>query len=77
VDRREIEAICTERLDEWKKDLVEAHSTPVLMLAVGHDHVSGEIHILIPEDITTQQVRQFLVYAVGAITQGNVKQQEK
>lgn len=46
----ETERITRKRLDEWATDLEKHHGTPVLMIGVGHDHTSGEVHIYVPKN---------------------------
>lgn len=41
----EIRKIVDQRLGKWGDDLVDYHSTPLILLAVGHDHNSGQLHI--------------------------------
>ena len=47
----EIAAITRERLAGWTEQLVAAHSTPLLLLAAGHDHAAGQITLITLEDI--------------------------
>ncbi len=53
----ECRTITKERLDRWAKRLDENHSTPLLLLGVGHAERSGELHVLIPEDLPSEVVR--------------------
>lgn len=39
----EIAAICDQRLALWAAQMVREHSTPVALLGIGHDHVSGHL----------------------------------
>jgi hypothetical protein len=43
VNEKEIDTICTERLNGWKKDLIADHATPIVLVGVGHDNKSGQI----------------------------------
>jgi hypothetical protein len=61
-----VKAITDERLQSWAKQLVDAHATPVLLVGVGHDHVSGQIHVVVTEDMTPVQIRAFLKAALKA-----------
>jgi len=64
VDLKEISDITVGRLASWSAILIENHSTPGLLIGIGHDHRSGEIHLCIPEDLTQQDVQNLLVGAV-------------
>ncbi len=61
-----VEGITTERLDGWAKQLINAHATPVLLLGVGHDHVSGQIHLIVTENMTPAEIRAFLKQVLKA-----------
>lgn len=56
----DVGAIARERLDRWKQDCVGDHVTPMLMVAVGHDHVSGAVHVYTLEDIPDRDLVLFL-----------------
>jgi hypothetical protein len=64
MNDRDIDDICTERLGRWKKLLIQEHSTPVLLVAVGHDHKKGQLTLVTTEDITDQQLLTFMRYAI-------------
>lgn len=64
VGQLEIGRIVGERLESWGQRLTEAHSTPVLMLAIGHDHRSGHLTLLVPEGVSKEQLRAFLSFAL-------------
>lgn len=49
-----VSAITSERLELWRADCVRDHATPLMLIAVGHDHVSGELHVYIPEDLPNE-----------------------
>lgn len=49
-----------ERLGRWEKRLNEHHSTPVVLVGVGHDQVSGRIFLLTTEERTDEEVILFL-----------------
>ena len=44
------------RLSDWGRMLVAKHATPAVLIAVGHDHVSGDVTVLVPDDATMQEV---------------------
>ena len=50
MDKTQIQIICEHRLDSWSDILVENHATPLLLIGVGHDDHSGEMHIIVPDD---------------------------
>jgi hypothetical protein len=49
-----------ERLGRWEKRLNENHSTPVVLVGVGHDQVKGRVFILTTEERTNEEVIIFL-----------------
>ena len=46
----EIDSINRTRLDTWRKHLTAGHSTPIILLGVGHDAVSGQWCVCTLED---------------------------
>lgn len=58
------EEITRERFASWTKRMSEQHSTPMLLLGVGHDHTSGQLVVLVPEEVTNADVRRLLLYAL-------------
>ncbi len=50
MERQEVQNINRERLAGWAKTLTAEHATAVVVIGVGHDHVSGSMHICIPDD---------------------------
>jgi hypothetical protein len=64
-----VEEIVRERLAAWGKDCVEAHATPAMMLAIGHDNAQGEIHVLVPADdlFDRESVKALLRTALRAL----------
>lgn len=59
-----VKQINHERMNRWKNRLNEYHSTPVLVVGVGHDHVQGRIMILCTEDRTDEEVYLLLQDAI-------------
>ena len=51
-----IAAIVTERLDTWGSAMIDQHVTPYLALGIGHDHVSGQIHLFICENSKADEI---------------------
>jgi hypothetical protein len=49
-----------ERLGRWEKRLNENHSTPVVLVGVGHDQVKGRVMVLTTEERTDEEVILFL-----------------
>lgn len=48
------------RLEGWKKKMEETHSTAFLLVSVGHDDVSGQLHLIITEDAKLMEVKAVL-----------------
>lgn len=61
-------AINDERLGRWKIQLNRKHATPVLLLGIGHDHNSGNLTLLTTEDITDEELKLFLEYALKSLS---------
>jgi hypothetical protein len=57
VNQVDVTAITRHRLEDWGTDCIRDHATPALLLAIGHDHVSGEAHIYVPDDPFFDQKR--------------------
>lgn len=55
------EQITEERLASWKKRLAESHATPVALIAIGHDHASGQRVLCTVEDIPFDVLRELLL----------------
>jgi hypothetical protein len=55
-----VEAITHERLARWERKLAGEHATPILLLGVGHDHVSGQLVICTCEEVSDAQLVAFL-----------------
>lgn len=66
----EIQTICRERLEGWQKRLVQEHSTPILLVGVGHDNKTGQVVLCIPEEMTNREVMHFLQGALNMIKMG-------
>lgn len=67
MTREQIEQINSERLNQWGARAINSHATPLLMLSIGHDHKSGELNIHCTEDLTPEQLRGFLIAALGML----------
>jgi hypothetical protein len=56
--------ITQDRLAQWALRLETSHATPVLLVGVGHDHVSGQIVICVTEERTDKEILALLKKAV-------------
>ncbi|MGA2035902.1 MAG: hypothetical protein ABSG68_26945 [Thermoguttaceae bacterium] len=52
-----VETICAERLESWKQRLIENHSTPALLMGVGHDEHAGELHLVVCEELSLEDLQ--------------------
>lgn len=59
-----IRAINRDRLSSWERKLTQSHATPALLLGIGHDHVSGQVHVCVCEGVSTESIRAFLRMAL-------------
>lgn len=64
-----VEKICRERMALWTQDAMRDHATPALLLAIGHDHVSGEVHVYVPDDpfFDTRMLVSLLLLALRSL----------
>lgn len=69
MDDKRIREICEERLGKWTEVLVEEHCTPAILIGVGHDQVSGAIHMIIPEDWSEEQAIAILTGTLAKLTE--------
>lgn len=67
MDRKKIFEINKERLTGWLHRCTEQHSTPQILIGVGHDHVSGRILVLAPENGPSDI--ELLMFMKNAVTQ--------
>lgn len=44
-----VKQISLKRLQDWLADCERDHATPIALIAVGHDHRAGEVHVYRPE----------------------------
>ena len=58
----EIRQVTEERLGLWGARMVQYHSTPLMALSVGHDHVSGQLNVHITEDLPDEYVREVVAW---------------
>lgn len=64
-----VKYINEERLGRWRVRMNRTHSTPVLMVTVGHDHNQGQMHVLTTEDMTNENLILFLTAALAQLQQ--------
>jgi len=50
MTKNQCRAINEDRLKSWAKKLTDNHSTPIMLVGVGHDHRSGQLHLVTLED---------------------------
>jgi hypothetical protein len=57
------------RISEWLGYCIRDHATPVVLLAVGHDEASGELHVYRPEDGLSDRDLAHLLHAAQVALQ--------
>lgn len=67
--------ICEDRLRLWGRTAAEQHCTPLLMLAVGHDHAAGEVHLHLPREALCEADTIHLLREVLALLEGQQYEQ--
>ena len=70
MNAAEIEAIGRERLEGWRNRLVNEHSTPILLVGVGHDHKKGQVTLCVPEEMSDEEIKYFLMGALNMLRAG-------
>jgi hypothetical protein len=65
MSTKDIAFVTGHRLNVWSERLVENHSTPAVLIGVGHDHKSGELHICIPHDMPLQMAHELVLKALA------------
>lgn len=69
-------AVCSDinikRLAAWAGILIDEHSTPAILIGFGHDHHSGQIHVVCVEDLKDEELIGMLYYAIRQIKKGDV-----
>lgn len=68
-----VKHICDERLARWKTQLIRRHSTPLILIGIGHDHKSGEITLLCTEDRTDEELLVFMQNTVNQLKENIAK----
>lgn len=70
MTRKEVYDINKERLNGWLHRLTNQHSTAQILVGVGHDQVSGQITVIVPEGgPTDEQILLFLKETVRQFEQ--------
>jgi hypothetical protein len=68
----EIRDINAARIRHWQELLVDMHSTAVIIIAVGHDHESGNLHVIMLEDLSNIDAYALLEGAARKVKEVNV-----
>jgi len=63
----DVEKINNDRLKSWRDKLNAAHATPIIILGIGHDHVEGKTMLIAVENLTDEQIKDFLWNAYHSI----------
>ena len=72
MDKVRVREICKERLDSWMDILVSSHATPVILVAVGHDHNKGELHVVTLEEMGNKELSLLMAGALEKILDGDL-----
>ncbi|KKN32047.1 hypothetical protein LCGC14_0817710 [marine sediment metagenome] len=64
---KELTEIFNERISEWRDRVISLHSTPIILLAVGHDDLSGQFVLCIPKGFTDPQIAAMLEKAIDLL----------
>lgn len=64
------EKITKERLAGWANRLKEEHSTPLLLIAIGHDEKAGQLTICVPEGVEDDLLIGSLLYVLESLKPG-------
>jgi len=59
--------ITAERLAEWANTCNQQHATPAMMLAIGHDEHSGDLHLFAPENLAKRELLALIRYAYRTV----------
>ena len=65
--RKKINQVCVERLDAWRRILVDQDSTPFALVSIGHNNRQGEIHLCITEDVGISTVIEIMEGAISEL----------
>lgn len=64
MNRELSKAITRDRLLRWGALLAERIATPVLLLGICHGPFTGEVKLVVTEDMTTDEIEGFLLFAL-------------
>lgn len=64
---QKIKEVSTERLDKWKKVIVEHECTPFALVSIHHHNKKGDIHLCIREDVRMSTVLAIMKDVVKVI----------
>lgn len=64
------DTITRDRFRSWAAKLKPHTATPILAVAIGHGPHAGELHLVVVEDIPTDQVIGFLRHAIADLEGG-------
>jgi len=67
ITSERIREITSDRLREWGEIAIDKHCTPALLLCVGHDQVSGQIHLMVPDNCDLEDLRSLLLQAIARL----------
>lgn len=70
MTRAEILAINRDRLERWGTWLTNQHATALVLIGVGHDHVSGRLRVCQLEDGPADRELALLLRAVADQLEG-------
>lgn len=71
MNRRQIRQICRERLATWSQVAAANHSTPAVLVCVGHDSQRGRLHICVPEELDRKRCVLLLEQAICLLRDPN------
>jgi hypothetical protein len=71
LTKERIEEINKSRLMSWADQLTDNHATGVMLIGVGHDHVSGQINIVVTEDMPDKYIREILMSTIKQLNDRN------
>lgn len=63
-ERVSTEEITQDRLKGWTEELAVVHATPFLLVAIGHDERSGEIHVCVPIGANDDETAAILISVI-------------
>lgn len=70
---KDCEDITRRRLKRWGDASIAAHSTPAMLICVGHDERSGNLTLHVTEDTDLADAHALLLGAVALLRAGRVE----